>query len=125
MCYVELIKLRLSDTASIVPAEWGNFQPGKHCPHSLPNGYTLTGFLLEYPKVGRHLKILRVCRNGVKIPGIYTSSTVTDINGDRLHTQNSVYQLRYIELSPRKLQSMLPLVTRLALHSSTFFPGQN
>lgn len=118
--------MRASDNAPIAPAEWGNYQAGKHSPdHSLPNGYQLIGFLLENPKVGRQLKVLRVSRNGVKAPGIYMSSAVTGITGDQLHTHNSVYRLRYIDASPEKLQAMLASVAGLALRGSITPLGRN
>jgi hypothetical protein len=60
---------------------------------SLPAGYELSGYLLQKPKVGARLILLRVSRNGVFIPGLFFSSEITGINGSRIQTMNSIYSL--------------------------------
>lgn len=60
---------------------------------SLPVAYELTGTLVEEPVVGKRLIVRRSSRNGVFISGDFLSSTITKIDGNQIHTQNSIYTL--------------------------------
>jgi uncharacterized membrane protein YiaA len=95
MHYIELMKVRPAKDAVIRSASWAEYQVGITNPNvSLPNGYTLTGIMLELPAVGQRMRVIRDTRNGVEIAGIYESTPVTAIKGSLVHTQNSVYLLR-------------------------------
>lgn len=108
MKYVLIQKIAASELAECPPAAWENFRPGAPTPVgvSLPVDYTLEGWLLEDPRVGSCVRVLRRTRNGVPAAGIYTSSEVTAVNPDGYVTLNSIYQMRETatELPPPQLQ---------------------
>jgi len=65
------------------------------------NGYYVLGFYDARPKVGQVFTIYRYERNGVKAPGIMTTTEVTRITLDRpdeieFETQNSRYRLTHL-----------------------------
>jgi hypothetical protein len=64
---------------------------------ALPVSYNVEGFLLRKPTVGESILLFRTSRNGVHVPGIFTSSLVLDIKDNMIHTQNSVWELEYLK----------------------------
>lgn len=111
MTFVELTKLGpVSDpvfpSISWEDAHLGGVNPG----YSLPDGYTITGYLLEPPEIGKGLRILRVNRNGVQALGFYQSSPLRLIEGCRLETLNSVYRLRSLQQTDTDRQATLSLL---------------
>lgn len=96
MKYVELTKLSSAKGAKHRAASWDEYKLSTSNDNlSLPSGYILTGFLIDQPKVGRCLRVLRDCRNGIMVDGIFESSPVTFIAGCEVTTENSIYRLRY------------------------------
>jgi len=65
---------------------------------SIPVDYWIEGYLTDEPEVGKPVVVDRVNRCGVKMPGIFTSSIVTEITDTGFKTLNSVYNLEYIKL---------------------------
>ena len=63
---------------------------------SLFNGYTIVGEILEPPKEGESLRVLRQERNGVKLLGVTRTSMIQKIEGNKLYTENSVYEIEYL-----------------------------
>ena len=65
---------------------------------SLPVRYSLIGWLLRPPVVGKRVRILRCSRNGVVTPGLFTSTEVVKFPREgEFHTRNSVYLYEEIE----------------------------
>lgn len=64
---------------------------------SLPVGYWILGTLKEEPKVGSRMEVDRTVRNGVVAFGVFTTSAVVGIDGDRVWTINSVYRITRID----------------------------
>ena len=60
---------------------------------ALPEAYTLDGILLSDLAVGRAIKVWREIRNGIKIPGLFTSSPIKRIEGDKILTNNSIWKI--------------------------------
>lgn len=68
---------------------------------SLPVGYTFMGWLVRPPAVGEQVRLLRVSRNGVVTPGVFTSTEVIEIPGAGVfHTRNSIYRYEEIAVEP-------------------------
>jgi len=84
-------------------------------PHPINNGYTIVGHPVTFPPaVGAPWEIWRTERNGIKLPGIFTTSPIEavlittespgTIVGDnaqprptyRVDTQNSVYKVEVL-----------------------------
>jgi hypothetical protein len=64
---------------------------------SLPVEYTIEGELMGIISVGNSVVVNRDTRNGVKMPGIFTTSTVQDIGYKSFTTRNSVYNFTILE----------------------------
>ena len=64
---------------------------------SLPLEYTIEGNLLRPMKVGEAVWVDRDTRNGVKTPGTFTTSTVTEVTATQFKTRNSVYNYKVLE----------------------------
>lgn len=74
------------------PARKANgFAPGPG--QTLPVGYEVVGLLLEPIAIGAPIVLLRLVRNGIVRPGLFTSSEVKEI---RLVTQNSIYRVEVL-----------------------------
>ena len=74
------------------------YQFGKLNHHvSLPNDYTAKGVLIEDVEVGKDIVISRSNRNGVEIEGIFHTTPVVEIKGNKIHTKNSIYEITEIE----------------------------
>jgi len=63
---------------------------------SLPVEYYVEGFFEQEPEVGKPVVVSRTCRNGIEVSGIFTTSTVTEVNKKEFKTLNSVYKIEYI-----------------------------
>lgn len=65
------------------------------------DGYTCSGVLALTPALGHRIVIDREERNGVAVPGLFTSSPVKMItyegNGGFLHSLNSVWSFRWLD----------------------------
>ena len=59
---------------------------------SLPVEYWLIGWMLQPPVVGEPVRVLRVGRNGISMPGHFITSDVMEVpTAGEFHTMNSVY----------------------------------
>src|ERR1035438_5488132 len=91
--FVTIQKTGITDDPLIASATWDEFKPGGPNTKSLPEGYTMTGILHNEPQVGQPLMLLRQTRNGVPALGIFTSSVITKIEGNKIWTLNSIYTI--------------------------------
>ena len=62
----------------------------------LPVGSTVEGELLAPIAVGKMIGVLRRIRNGRPARGLFVSSPVRRIRGDRITTENAVYELKLL-----------------------------
>ncbi len=60
---------------------------------SLPVEYEIEGKLLTNIEVGSCVSVARERRNSTYAPGLFASSVVASINGNKFLTQNSVYEV--------------------------------
>jgi len=60
---------------------------------ALFTGYELKGTLWAPLEVGHKIEVLRTNRNGVERPGVFTSSAIQKIEGNKFYTANSVWQI--------------------------------
>jgi len=67
---------------------------------SLPIGYWLCGTFRSEPAVGERMVVDRNVRNGIVRKGVFTSSVVVRIEGDRVCTANSVYHVASGDVFP-------------------------
>lgn len=91
-----LIIKKLSATSNPVaptPAKEGFIPGADNGPVSLPVEYEIEGFLRAPMKVGEPLLVNRIKRNGVVIPGMFSTSPIVKINGHTVETANSIYQI--------------------------------
>jgi len=91
------MKIDTSDVPAVEAGDlrtyyFGHINPGR----SLAFNYSLEGWLVGPPKVGAVVQVLRTMRNGVAVPGIFTSSPVTAVPSEgEFHTVNSQYLWKY------------------------------
>jgi hypothetical protein len=98
---VELTKLRASPEAISPPGRWDEYRPGDNTNDtSLPVDYSLIGILSLPPRVGGQVKVLRLARNGVVVPGVYESTEVVAVGAEGYTTLNSVYDLKVLPHPP-------------------------
>jgi hypothetical protein len=64
---------------------------------ALETGYEIEGYLIEPVVVGEIINVWRTMRNGIEIPGHFTSTEVVKIEGNKIYTQNSVWQIEIIK----------------------------
>jgi hypothetical protein len=64
---------------------------------ALETGYEIEGYLIDSVKVGSIVNVWRTMRNGIEVPGHFTSTVVAKIEGDKIYTQNSIWQIEVIE----------------------------
>ncbi len=81
--------------------DWGEYNRRKPDSRiSLPVEYTVTGYIGHTIEPGQPLVIMRDTRNGIECGGIMTTSAVKSFsahpNGLIIKTQNSVYELTWI-----------------------------
>lgn len=65
-------------------------------PGMLNQGYWLQGILAQELELGKTIKVLRHTRNGIVTPGVYESTSITKIDGDKIHTLNSVWKIELV-----------------------------
>jgi len=63
---------------------------------STPIEYEITGRILREPKVDDVIFVNRETRNGVEKKGSFRTSRIQKIEGDLIHTYNSIYKIEYI-----------------------------
>ena len=63
---------------------------------SLPLDYEIEGELIGSIVVGSPVAVARDTRNGVKMPGQFITSTVTEVTETSFHTRNSVYNYKFL-----------------------------
>jgi len=59
--------------------------------------YEAIGVTESLPQVGKSFQMLRIERNGVSMPGLFSTSSVTKIEGNTFETANSIYQWEEIK----------------------------
>ena len=77
---------------------------------SLPMDYWIIGKLLFDIEEGKAVRVLREERNGVKVPGLFSTSLVTKIDGDKFETLNSIYKIEYLDKDPIKIEPIVVMV---------------
>ncbi len=65
-------------------------------PDSINLGYTIEGVLLFDLKIGAAIKVWRHVRNGEVIEGMFISSAIQMINGNEIHTTNSIWKIEVL-----------------------------
>jgi hypothetical protein len=92
-------KLQPAADAKYPTAGKTGYIPGQdNGPVSVPVEYEVEGIIDdEAPKIGECLSMLRYRRNGVVTPGYFTTSKITNVDGNVFTTTNSVYEITYIE----------------------------
>jgi len=94
---VTVTKLRACPEAAFPPGVWGvHLEGSSENDTSLPADYTVMGLMLQGPRIGGPVIVLRLCRNDAALPGVFQSSAVTDVQGDTFQTANSVYEIKYL-----------------------------
>jgi len=97
--YVRITKLAVSANPEFPTPSLENYEAGKCNGNvSIPVDYWAEGYLIVAPEVGKSVIMDREVRCGVKTPGIFTSSEVTEVTDTGFKTLNSVYNLEYIKL---------------------------
>lgn len=98
----KITKICASDNPIVPTANVEQYECGHLNDLSPFEGYWVTGEL-EYPiEIGLPIRLKRDCRNGVKIDGIFVSSTVKVIKGGKLSpahiivTNNSIYRVEEV-----------------------------
>lgn len=98
---VRLTKLRASPTAACPAGNRDEYRLGATDNlTSLPVDYVLVGYLLARPCVGHEVRIFRVDRNGLPLPGSFVSTAVHHLPSAGFVTANSVYRLEFLEENP-------------------------
>jgi hypothetical protein len=74
---------------------------------SMPMNYVMDGYLLATPRPKGIIRLHRFVRNGVVARGIFTSSPIRRILGDRIETENSIWRITIVPpLEPFQLETM-------------------
>lgn len=70
--------------------------------HRLDLGYSIDGWFLEDPVVGRPMVVVRFRRNDLCRLGLFTSSHILVVSAGEIRTENSIYKLerRWFETEP-------------------------
>ena len=64
---------------------------------ALNTGYEIEGYLINPVGVGGFLNVWRTMRNGVETPGHFTSTQIQKIEGNKIYTLNSIWQIEVIQ----------------------------
>jgi hypothetical protein len=94
--YVTVTKLRACDGAGSDPGVWGEYVEGIPNDSSLPCDYTLSGLMIQAPRIGGPVIVLRLLRNDTAVPGVFQSTFVKSVDGDTFTTENSVYEIKLL-----------------------------
>lgn len=96
--YVKICKLAPSSSPEYPTPSFDTYEVGKvNGEMSIPTDYWLEGYLIVEPTVGRSVIVDREVRCGIKTPGIFTSSEVTEVTDNGFKTLNSIYSLEYLK----------------------------
>lgn len=91
---VKITKLTALPNAPVAAAKWDEYKLGSgDNVLSTPVDYEVEGVLAEDIVVGKCVEMLRTKRNGVEMPGLFTTSQVTFIDKEFFTTQNSKYRI--------------------------------
>lgn len=97
MQYIRFTKLSAADKAKYPTAKEGEYKYGEVNKNvSPPVDYWVEGYLIRNILIGESVLIDRRVRNGVKVAGLFQSSTVKSIEGNLIKTNNSVYKIEYL-----------------------------
>ena len=58
--------------------------------------YWVIGEVLAEPTIGRSLMVKRYIRNGIEVPGLFSTSLVTEITENGFKTMNSEYKIEKV-----------------------------
>lgn len=99
--YVKLTKLNPVDDPKFPTPDLENYSCGEvNDDVSLPNSYTVTGYIHGDVEVGMSVFITRDTRNGVECTGVLRTSPVVSFeesdNGLVINTANSIYKLEWL-----------------------------
>ena len=95
---VQLQKLKPTDNPHAPTPAKESYNYGKDNGNvSLPVDYVAVGTLLSDIEVGKPVEMFRTMRNGISLPGMFSTSPITKIDGDNFHTLNSVYKIAILE----------------------------
>lgn len=98
--YGRLLQVGAVENPDYKPGDPATYPIGK-CDitdQSLPTGYYLEGWLISPLVVGRRVEVLRLSRNGVPSLGLFTSSTVVELDPDGFRTRNSLYRMTVVKI---------------------------
>lgn len=97
---VRVTKLGEAEEARVRAGDWDSYVPGGGDlnSESLPVDYEMVGYFSDPPIPGTAMSLFRINRNGVSVPGVFTSSAIRRII---VLTENSVYRLEAIEGEPQ------------------------
>lgn len=91
---IKIEKLKAVDNPLAPTPDKEDYLPGQdNGKVSLPCEYWAIGVLENDIEIGKPLVMFRSNRNGVATPGLFHTSYVTKLVGDRMHTENSVYRV--------------------------------
>lgn len=94
MSFVRIEKIAAVPEAVVPPGDPATYCYGVvNSEASLPIGYWLCGTFRSEPAVGERMVVDRNVRNRIVRKGVFTSSVVVRIEGDRVWTANSVYHV--------------------------------
>lgn len=89
---VKITKLAAVDNPVLVTPKMEDYKPGEDNGNvSVPIEYTVEGTLIYPIEVGKRCMMTREKRNGVVVNGLFSTSPVTEINGNTFSTMNSKY----------------------------------
>lgn len=93
MMKVRVTKFDIAEQPHVQSGTWDTHVAGHANAKSLPVGYWLEGYLLAPVSVGFPIVVFRTTRNGIDACGLFESSAVKHVAGDRVETANSVYRV--------------------------------
>jgi len=84
--------MNTNDLVKLTKVEAFNFDPD-----AIRVNYNLEGYLIGPIAVGNIINIWRVSRNGVRVSGHFTSTPVVKIDGNKIYTKNSIWQIEVLK----------------------------
>lgn len=96
--YVRISKLSPSDDPKVQTPSFEDYNSLKGVADlSLPIDYWIEGYLTQAPEIGKPVIVEREIRNGIKVSGIFVTSSVAKFSDKEFQTQNSVYKIEYLK----------------------------
>ena len=95
LSFVRLIKVRNVPTWCEQSEAGRDPQGGQPSVHPIYPGYSIDGWFLESPALGREMVFLRFRRNEIHRLGVFISSRVVFIAEREVRTLNSVYRIEH------------------------------